>query len=150
MIKAIKIIINTTCHYFFQVYTSGLVRRDIAVSFLSTKTLPIPLSQQYIHHITLAAIISYIFILKCTIRSPLFGFKKPAFFPYNFLLGLFGGHFSPIVGYMVKEDLVAVFDVNHEYGVYLLSSRRLYDSVNTFDFTSKQTRGLVLTELHVE
>ena len=42
---------------------------------------------------------------------------------------------------------VAVFDVNHKFGTFLVSSRRLFDAVNTFDFGAKSSRGLILTEV---
>lgn len=81
------------------------------------------------------------------LRSSLFGFKKPFWFPMNFILGFLGGHFSPIVGYLEVENLVAVFDVNHEYSVYLVDARRLYDSIATFDIMSGLSRGYVVTEI---
>jgi hypothetical protein len=40
------------------------------------------------------------------LRSSLFGLPKPAFLPHNILLGLFGGHFSPVVGYNEELNLV--------------------------------------------
>lgn len=40
------------------------------------------------------------------LRSSLFGFSKPIFLPHNILLGLFGGHFSPIVGYDEEANMV--------------------------------------------
>ena len=61
--------------------------------------------------------------------------------------GFFGGHFSPIVGYLEDENLVAVFDVNHEYSIYLVDPRRLYDSVATHDITSGESRGYVVMEV---
>jgi hypothetical protein len=81
------------------------------------------------------------------LRSPVFGYLQPSYIPANYVLTLFGGHFSPIVGYDEKEDLVAVFDVNHNYGMFLVKSERLWDAVNTFDFSAKGTRGLVLVEI---
>jgi len=84
------------------------------------------------------------------LRSPLFSYKFPWFVPFHFLLGLFGGHFSPVVGYLEEEDLVAIFDVNHSYeGVYFIESKRLFDAVNTADLTiqPRTTRGVVVTEI---
>ena len=92
------------------------------------------------------------------LRSSLFGLPKTVFprclslfeflLPHNWLLGIFGGHFSPIVGYLEEEDMVAVFDVNHAYGLYLVSSKDLFRAVDTFDFTSSRTRALVVTEIN--
>jgi len=81
------------------------------------------------------------------LRSALFGLPSPKWLPSCILLGLFGGHFSPIVGYLEKEDLVAVFDVNKDYGIFLVPSRRLFDAVNTLDIISMTERALIVTEL---
>jgi Phytochelatin synthase len=81
------------------------------------------------------------------LRTPLFGFNQPIFFPHNVLLGFFGGHFSPIVGYLEDANLVCVFDVNHNYGAFLVTPQRLYDAIATFDVTSGKSRGLVVTEI---
>jgi len=82
------------------------------------------------------------------LRSSLFGMKSPLWLPSNLLLSIFGGHFSPIIGYLEKEDLVAVFDVNHNYGLFLVKSERLYDSISTFDLSSGKSRGIVITTIH--
>ncbi|RHY87295.1 hypothetical protein DYB35_002710 [Aphanomyces astaci] len=82
------------------------------------------------------------------LRSPVFGINRPSFAPHNLLMALAGGHFSNIVGYLEDEDLVAVFDVNHTYGPYLVESRRLFDAVNAHDFQSGKTRGLIVSQLH--
>lgn len=84
------------------------------------------------------------------LRSPLWGFNAPWLWPKNFMLGLLGGHFSLIVGYMEDKDLVAIQDVNHNYGgIYLIKSQRLYDAVNTYDFSVGKIRGLVAVELNL-
>jgi len=80
------------------------------------------------------------------LRSPLFG--APGWFPMSFIKRFFGGHFSVIIGYDASKDLAAIWDVNAAYGgVYLVSSRRLYDAVNTFDLQSGECRGLVVVEV---
>lgn len=82
------------------------------------------------------------------LRSSLFGFPTPRWLVFSsWLLALMGGHFSPILGYLDEENLVAIFDVNAKYGFYLVEARRLFASVNTFDFMNGTTRGLVLTEI---
>eukprot|EP00568_Trieres_chinensis_P005169 CAMPEP_0183300146 /NCGR_PEP_ID=MMETSP0160_2-20130417/6669_1 /TAXON_ID=2839 ORGANISM="Odontella Sinensis, Strain Grunow 1884" /NCGR_SAMPLE_ID=MMETSP0160_2 /ASSEMBLY_ACC=CAM_ASM_000250 /LENGTH=312 /DNA_ID=CAMNT_0025462515 /DNA_START=66 /DNA_END=1004 /DNA_ORIENTATION=- len=89
------------------------------------------------------------------LRGALFGFPFPAWSPNSILLGLFGGHFSPIVGVLDEEEgrqkddpLVGVFDVNHKYGgVYLIPATRLYSAVNTVDISSGRSRALVLIEM---
>lgn len=83
------------------------------------------------------------------LRSALFGFQFPWFFPTNFLLGIFGGHFSPVVGVLEGEDprdpLVGVFDVNHQYGgAYLVPASRLYGSVAAVDFFSGSSRAVIV------
>ena len=37
--------------------------------------------------------------------------------------------------------------MNHNYGMFLVESRRLFDAVNTFDLIANSYRGLVLTEI---
>lgn len=83
------------------------------------------------------------------LRSSLFGWKNPYFFffPHNLFFTLLGGHFSPLVGYFEELDLVAVFDVNHNYGLYFVDTYRLYEAVCTFDFSTKLYRGLVVSEV---
>jgi hypothetical protein len=79
------------------------------------------------------------------LRSPLFGIKR--FLPFDFIMGIRGGHFSVIVGYLENQDLVAVFDVNHAYGPFLVNSKRLFDAVNSIDMSSNQTRALIVSEI---
>jgi hypothetical protein len=57
-----------------------------------------------------------------------------------------GGHFSPIAGYLVDEDLVFVLDVNKKYGPWLVKSERLLQAMNTLDASAKKKRGLLLIE----
>ncbi|OQR99664.1 hypothetical protein THRCLA_21799 [Thraustotheca clavata] len=83
------------------------------------------------------------------LRSPLFGITQPSYLPINFVLALFGGHFSVIVGYLEDEDLVAVFDVNHTYGPYLVDSKRLYDAVNSYDKMANNTRALIVSQVNI-
>lgn len=81
------------------------------------------------------------------LRSPLFGFVKPSFVPIHMAMTFMGGHFSPILGYFEKENLVAVFDVNHTYGLWFVDPERLYSSIQTHDIMSGLERGLVLVEV---
>jgi len=81
------------------------------------------------------------------LRSPLFGFSGTLLLPMNIMKTFFGGHFSPLVGYLEHEDLVAVFDVNANYSLYLVPSKRLYDAVNTYDVQSGSCRGLVISQV---
>lgn len=81
------------------------------------------------------------------LRSPLFEFQRPWWLPVNLVLGLFGGHFSPCVGYMEDLNLVAIFDVNHNYSTFLVDAKRLYDAVSTYDRTTNKSRGLVVVEI---
>lgn len=82
------------------------------------------------------------------LRSSLFGFKTPIWLPSNLLIGMFGGHFSPILGYFEEENLVVIFDVNHNYGLYFVSPQRLYESIATYDISSNECRGIILTKLN--
>ncbi|KAJ3409461.1 hypothetical protein CcCBS67573_g08871 [Chytriomyces confervae] len=82
------------------------------------------------------------------VRGPLFGKPFPQFLlPHNLLIAFIGGHFSPIVGYDPQEQIVAVFDVNEEYGLFLVDAKRLFDAVDTYDIQSKKSRGLIVTDL---
>lgn len=69
----------------------------------------------------------------------------------NFHRGpLFGrghGHFSPILGYDVKHDLVFVGDVNRDYRPFLVSSERLWNAANTLDTATGKNRGLLAVVL---
>lgn len=55
-----------------------------------------------------------------------------------------GGHHSPIGGYLEKEDLVFVLDVYDPYKPFLVSSKRLYEAMDTIDTESNEKRGLLL------
>ncbi|CAK4077752.1 unnamed protein product [Aphanomyces euteiches] len=81
------------------------------------------------------------------LRSPIFGAGAPWFLPHNLLLALVGGHFSFVVGYLPDEDLVAVFDVNHTYGPFLVPTRRLFNAVSAHDLQSGKSRALVVSKL---
>jgi hypothetical protein len=72
-------------------------------------------------------------------------------FVVNFHRGpMFGrghGHFSPILAYLSDRDLVLVGDVNHDYGIYLVSASRLFDAMNTIDDVTGKKRGLLMVTL---
>jgi hypothetical protein len=72
-------------------------------------------------------------------------------FVINFHRGpMFGrghGHFSPILAYLADRDLVLVGDVNHDYGIYLVSANRLFDAMNTVDDVTGKKRGLLMVTL---
>ena len=72
-------------------------------------------------------------------------------FVVNFHRGpMFGrghGHFSPILAWLPTRDLVLVGDVNRAYGIYLVSTRRLFDAMNTIDDVTGKTRGLLMVTL---
>jgi hypothetical protein len=69
----------------------------------------------------------------------------------NFHRGpLFGrghGHFSPLLGYLEKDDLVLVGDVNDEYRPFLVRSEALWRAVDTIDSASEKKRGLIQIEV---
>lgn len=82
------------------------------------------------------------------LRTALFGFKFPWFLPTNFILGMFGGHFSPVVGILDEDSedpLVGVFDVNHKYGgAYVIPASRLHASVATLDVSAGKPRAIIV------
>jgi len=91
------------------------------------------------------------------LRSALTGFELTGlwkFHPLFFMIKLYGGHFSPILG-LVEQDMeeekdnpfVAIFDTNHKYnGAYFVPCRRLYDAVSSIDVGSKKSRAIILVE----
>jgi hypothetical protein len=42
---------------------------------------------------------------------------------------------------------VALFDVNHNYGLFFVESRKLYSAVDTTDVFANTHRALVITEI---
>jgi hypothetical protein len=91
------------------------------------------------------------------LRSALTGFELSGlwkFHPLFFMIKLYGGHFSPILG-MIEQDseeekdnpFVAIFDTNHKYnGAYFVPCRRLYDAVSSIDVGNKKSRAIILVE----
>lgn len=71
-------------------------------------------------------------------RRYLVNFTRKAIF------GAGGGHHSPIGGYLEKEDLVFVLDVNREFQPWLVERPRLFAAIDTLD--GKQKRGLLRIE----
>ncbi|KAL7461475.1 hypothetical protein ACHAXS_001896, partial [Conticribra weissflogii] len=98
------------------------------------------------------------------LRPALTGFSGFRFLPMNFILGLLGGHFSPVLGLIERETLdqmdsiikekiegdnplVAIWDTNHKYGgAYFVPARRLYQSVHALDLSSNKNRALIVAE----
>lgn len=62
------------------------------------------------------------------------------------IFGAGAGHHSPIGGYLEKEDLVLVLDVNEAFKPWLVERKRLYDAMNTIDSDGGRMRGLLLIE----
>lgn len=81
------------------------------------------------------------------LRSSMFGIGTPTWLPSSILLAFCGGHFSPVLGYLEDENLVAIFDTNHKYGFYLCDAKRLFNAVNTVDVTNGSTRGMIVMDL---
>lgn len=69
----------------------------------------------------------------------------------NFHRGpLFGrghGHHAPILGYLARQDLVLVGDVNPAYRPFLVSSERLWRAAGLVDDETARPRGLALVRL---
>ena len=83
------------------------------------------------------------------LRPALTGFSGWRIFPMNFMLGIFGGHFSPILGVLdvpeVDSPLVAVWDTNHKYnGAYFVTAKTLYSAVHAVDLSAHKHRALIL------
>lgn len=71
-------------------------------------------------------------------RRYLVNFTRKAIF------GAGGGHHSPIGGYLEKEDLVFVLDVNRQFQPWLVERPRLFAAIDTLDGQKK--RGLLRIE----
>ena len=82
------------------------------------------------------------------LRSPLFGVNR-WWSPVEIGSCFFGGHHSIIVGYFEESSLVAIYDVNPDYGLFFVDAKRLYDAVATYPLlgASGRPRGLVLCEI---
>jgi hypothetical protein len=81
------------------------------------------------------------------LRPALFGFLKPWWIPIHYFFGIFAGHFSPVIGILENDGpdpLVAVFDVNHRYGCYLVPAPRLYESVKAKDIMTHESRAIII------
>lgn len=59
------------------------------------------------------------------------------------LFGHGGGHHSPIGGWLEREDLAFVLDVNASYGPWLVPTEHLFEAMATTDRGDGRTRGLV-------
>jgi len=95
------------------------------------------------------------------LRGALTGWER--YYPTYLIMGMFSGHFSPILGIIENDDeaegsekkkqdnnpLVGIFDTNHKYsGAYLVPARELYAAVCAVDVMAKKgrARALVLVE----
>jgi hypothetical protein len=66
------------------------------------------------------------------------------------LFGVDVGHFSPIGGYLEKQDLVFVLDVLEDYQPFLVPADRLFKAMDTIDASTGQKRGLIVVQAGVE
>jgi hypothetical protein len=67
-------------------------------------------------------------------------------FHRGLLFGKGGGHHSPIAAYLPEKDLVFVLDVNEKFGPWLVSTERLFQSVDSADTSTGLKRGLLLVQ----
>lgn len=65
-------------------------------------------------------------------------------FSRKVIFGAGAGHHSPIGGYLDREDLAFVLDVNRDFQPWLIERKRLFDAMNTLDGDKK--RGMLLIE----
>jgi hypothetical protein len=99
------------------------------------------------------------------LRSALTGFEKVRWLPTHLFLAMFGGHFSPILGIIERDEregededekktegnddnpFVAIWDTNAKYnGAYFVPARRLYEAVKAIDVSANKPRAIVLVE----
>ena len=64
------------------------------------------------------------------------------------LFGRGHGHFSPVLGYLPRRDLVFVGDVNDSYRPWLVPVERLYAAQDTIDPATHAKRGLLRVATH--
>ncbi|KAG9410411.1 hypothetical protein AC1031_018449 [Aphanomyces cochlioides] len=81
------------------------------------------------------------------LHAALFSMGGHKYLPHVALGAILGGHFSNIVGYLEDVDMVAVFDVNEDFGPYLVDSKRLYSAVRASDVQSGRTRALIVSQI---
>jgi hypothetical protein len=79
------------------------------------------------------------------LRGALFG--PESWWPAHVLLALLGGHFSPIVHFDARTEMLHIFDVNAAYGLCVVPARKLFHSTRTVDIATGKCRGLVVTKL---
>jgi hypothetical protein len=70
-------------------------------------------------------------------------FRYIANFSRRPIFGHGGGHHSPVGGYLERDDLAFVLDVNASYGPWLVETEKLFDALNTTDRGDGRSRGLV-------
>jgi hypothetical protein len=85
-----------------------------------------------------------------TFRALLPRFNDPklrfiANFQRGMLMGKGTGHFSPIGGFLEREELVFVLDTNQKFRPWLVSPRRLFEAIDSLDGGKK--RGLLVFQL---
>ena len=58
-------------------------------------------------------------------------------------------HSTIMVGYFEESNLVVIYDVNPDYGLFFVDAKRLYDAVATYPLLGAAGRplGLVLCEI---
>jgi hypothetical protein len=62
------------------------------------------------------------------------------------IFGAGGGHHSPLAGYLEREHLALVLDVNRDFKPWLVESDRLFAAIDGVDSASGKKRGLLLIE----
>lgn len=62
------------------------------------------------------------------------------------IFGHGGGHHSPIGGFLEREDLAFVLDVNASYGPWLVPTEKLFEAMTAVDRSSGKARGLARFE----
>jgi hypothetical protein len=67
-------------------------------------------------------------------------------FHRGLLFGKGTGHHSPIGGYLEAEDLVFVLDVNGAFKPWLVTTKRLFQAMDSVDDASGKKRGLLVVE----
>ncbi|KAF0699354.1 Aste57867_10070 [Aphanomyces stellatus] len=81
------------------------------------------------------------------LHAALFGMGGPKWFAPVLLGAVMGGHFSNVIGYLEDVDMVLVFDVNQDFGPYLVDTHRLFQAVRASDIQSGKSRALVVSQL---
>eukprot|EP00164_Ancoracysta_twista_P000530 GFYU01000708.1.p1 GENE.GFYU01000708.1~~GFYU01000708.1.p1 ORF type:complete len:340 (-),score=77.75 GFYU01000708.1:110-1129(-) len=105
--------------------------------------------QEYMYHLKLSNDRKYRY-MACWLRTPLFFSDSEQRKKDGLLTKVHKAHmahWSPIGGFLEKENRVLILDVNEKYDEFLVSPERFYDTINCRDFLTGAWRGFIRLEV---